>query len=147
MALSLEHVFTITVSIAAPREIGPTPAGYRRVIGITGGTVAGPALNGQVLPGGADWNLIRPDGSVHVWARYELLTDGGDLVAVSNEGLGPGRERDASGEPAPWSCPTRPSFETAAPALAWLNTASFVGELSTAGPGKVTIAVHRVLVG
>jgi hypothetical protein len=144
MSLSLEHAFTITAQIAAAREIGTTPAGYRRVIGITGGTVSGPALNGEVLPGGADWNVIRSDGAVHVLARYEILSDGGDVVSVINEGLGPGRDPGADpGEP--WSCPTRPSFETAAPALAWLNTGSFLGELQTGKPGEVTIAVHRVL--
>jgi hypothetical protein len=147
MTLSLDHAFTITAKIAEPREIGTTPSGYRRVIGITGGTVAGPVLNGEVLPGGADWNVIRADGAVHVWARYEILSDGGDVIAVTNEGFGPGRDRaSATGRPAPWSCPTRPCFETAAPALAWLNTASFVGELRTAGPGQVTIDVHRVRV-
>lgn len=148
MALSLEHAFTITVTIAEPREIGTTPSGYRRTIGITGGTVAGPALNGEVLPGGADWNVIRADGAIHVWARYEILSDGGDVIAVTNDGFGPGRERDpVTGQPAPWSCPTRPCFETAAPALAWLNTTSFLGELRSAEPGHVTIEVHRVQVG
>jgi hypothetical protein len=144
LPLSLEHAFTITVKLDEPREVGPVPAGYRRVIGITGGTVAGPVLNGEVLPGGADWNLVRPDGAVHVQARYEILTDGGDLVSVSNDGLGPGR---AQGQADPWSCPTRPSFETAAPALAWLNTASFLGELRAGEPGQVTIVVYRVLAG
>jgi Protein of unknown function (DUF3237) len=147
MTLSLEHAFTITAKIAEAREIGPTPSGYRRVIGITGGTVAGPVLNGEVLPGGADWNVIRPDGAIHVQARYEILSDGGDIIAVTNDGFGPGRGRDAAaGRPAAWACPTRPCFETAAPALAWLNTASFVGELRAGTPGQVTIDVHRVLV-
>lgn len=123
MTLSLEHAFTITADIAEAREIGTTPSGYRRVIGITGGTVAGPVLNG------------------------EILSDGGDIIAVTNDGFGPGRDRDpVTGRPAPWTCPTRPCFETAAPALAWLNTTSFVGELRTAGPGQVTVDVHRVLV-
>ena len=145
MTLFLDHVFTITAELAEPREVGRTPAGHRRVIGITGGTVEGPALRGEVLPGGADWNVVRPDGAVHVWARYELRSVAGAVISVVNEGLaGPPGEGVTR---ASWWCPTRPVFEVADPDLAWLNTGFFLGELRPGGENRVTIAVQRVVAG
>ncbi|MGH3321614.1 MAG: DUF3237 domain-containing protein [Streptosporangiaceae bacterium] len=79
MTLAVEHAFTLDVDIAAPIEVGAVPTGFRRVIPITGGRVHGPKLNGTVLAGGTDWNLIRTDGAIHVWARYEIRTDEGRL--------------------------------------------------------------------
>ena len=35
----LEHLCDLAVTIAAPVEVGQTPAGLRRMIPITGGTV------------------------------------------------------------------------------------------------------------
>ncbi|MDT0300858.1 DUF3237 family protein [Streptomonospora wellingtoniae] len=142
MALALEHAFTVTVELGEVREVGLTPAGYRRVIPIVGGSVRGPALAGEVLPGGADWNLVRPDGGVHVWARYEIRTAEGAVISVVNEGLG------NSGAGAR-SCATRPVFEAPEGGPVWLNTAFFVGELRlpTAPGGPVGVEVHRVLAG
>ena len=42
------------VQLEEPLEIGSTHWGRRRMIGIAGGRFAGPRLNGDVLPGGAD---------------------------------------------------------------------------------------------
>ena len=151
MTLSLRYAFTITADLAEPRLVGLTPAGYRRIIGITGGTVAGPDLTGVVLPGGADWNVVRSDGAIHVWARYEICSADGAVISVINEGLGrpaaaglpgPGSTPAAA---APWSCPTRPVFEVAAAELSWLNTGFFLGELRPACPDRVTISVHQVV--
>jgi hypothetical protein len=70
---SLEHLCDLAVTIAAPIEVGHTPAGLRRMIPITGGTVTGPQLNGRVLPGGADFQLILSQGTqAHLDARYVL---------------------------------------------------------------------------
>lgn len=146
MTLTLRHSFTLTVECDAPLEFGTTHVGRRRVIPITGGTVTGPDLTGVVLPGGADWNVRRPDGAIHIWARYQLRTADGHLISVINEGLG-AVVTDADGNPTGWSCPTRPTFEVAEGGPTWLDTASFLGELippSTAD-GPVTIEVHRVL--
>jgi hypothetical protein len=59
--------------------------GGRRLVPITGGTVSG-AHPGTVLPGGADWQNILPDGRLDIAARYVLkLHDG--LVEVDSRGL------------------------------------------------------------
>ena len=58
----LEHLCDLAVIISAPVEVGQTPAGLRRMIPITGGTVTGPRVNGKVLVGGADFQLILEGG-------------------------------------------------------------------------------------
>jgi hypothetical protein len=48
---SLEFVFEVVATLEKPLIFGQTGIGERRIIGITGGTVKGPKLNGIVLPG------------------------------------------------------------------------------------------------
>jgi len=83
----LRFVFVAYVDIGAAQEIGETTAGRRRVIPITGGRVEGPRLQGEVVPGGADWQLVRSDGTVELVARYTLRATDGTLISVVNRGL------------------------------------------------------------
>ena len=57
--LGKEPIFTIHAELEAITSLGRTPYGERRVIGILGGTVRGAKLAGRILPGGADWQIIR----------------------------------------------------------------------------------------
>ena len=124
----LEHLCRATVTLATPQELGATPLGERRIIPITGGSFAGERLNGTILPGGADWQLVRPDGAALLDARYTLQTDDGALIYVSNRGLRHGPpavlarlRRGEIVDPAEYSFRTAPTFETGTPAYAWLN--------------------------
>ena len=105
-----------------------TPQGRRRIIGITGGRFSGARLCGRVLPGGADWQLIRADGVADLDARYTLETNDGALIYVRNHGYRHGPrdilERLAAGEsvdPALYYMRTTPLFETGDARYAWLN--------------------------
>ena len=142
MALTLEYAFTIAADLGEIREVGKTHAGVRRVIPIVGGTVTGPSLTGDVLPGGADWNVVRPDGAIHIWARYEIRISDGPIVSVVNEGLAyfDAAAPDAGNTP---SIPTHPVFEVPDGGPMWLATGFFLGELKP-GDGHVTIDVSRV---
>lgn len=109
-------------------RLGRTPVGERRVIGILGGRAEGPKLKGRVLPGGADWQVIRSDGAADIEARYIIESDDGGRVLVSSEGLrhGPAEvlEKIARGEnvdPKLYYFRTVMRFETAEPSLDWLN--------------------------
>lgn len=126
--IELEHLMKVNVTLDPARDLGDAPLGRRRIIGITGGSFAGPRLSGRVLPGGADWQLIRADGVAYLDARYTLQTADGALVYVNNKGYrhGPPEviERLARGEevdPALYYMRATPWFETSAPAYAWLN--------------------------
>ena len=55
--LGKQPIFTIFAELEGITGLGRTPYGERRVIGILGGSVRGPKLNGRILPGGADWQL------------------------------------------------------------------------------------------
>lgn len=79
----LAHLCDLAVTIAALVERGHTPAGLRRTIPITGGTVKGPQLNGCILPGGADFQLILgADTQAHLDARHVIeLNDGSRVFA------------------------------------------------------------------
>ena len=63
----------VNVTLEPARDLGDTPLGRRRIIGITGGSVRRRrASRAGVLPGGADWQLIRADGVAYLDARYTL---------------------------------------------------------------------------
>ena len=137
--LDLELVMTLHVKIAPALEVGEVGAGFRRVIPITGGSFEGPAIQGQVVPGGADWNLTRPDGVAEVWARYTLQTDDGVLVGVTNAGLIV-PQPDGS-----LYARTSPQFEVAGERYVWLRHGVFAGTLTpVVGGGAVQLQFSRV---
>ena len=118
----------IKVTLEPVRELGVTPLGRRRIIGISGGEFSGPRLAGRVLPGGADWQVVRSDGVACLDARYTLETADGALIYVNNKGYRHGPEdvierlgRGEDVDPALYYMRATPWFETAAPAYAWLN--------------------------
>jgi hypothetical protein len=126
---SLQLLYTSSVEVETPLELGKSPYGERRIINIKGGAFSGPKLSGRVLPGGADWQIIRYDGITEVEARYTLQTDDGALIYVSNWGLRHGpkevMERLAAGEKVDASeyyFRTTPIFETGSPDYQWLNS-------------------------
>lgn len=125
---TLQLLYSSRIDIAAPLELGRAPLGQRRVINITGGSFSGPRLAGRVLPGGADWQVVRSDRIVEVDARYTLETDDGALIYIRNWGLRHGPPeviaRLAAGEdvdPGEYYFRTVPVFETGAPKYTWLN--------------------------
>jgi hypothetical protein len=122
------------VEIAEPLVVGDTPLGRRRINPITGGRVDGPRLQGVVLPGGADWQIVRADGGAVLEARYTIRTADSALIYVRNVGLrcGPPEilARLGRGEPvdpAAYYFRTTPRFETGATSYAWLNDLIAVG--------------------
>ena len=83
----LEFAFAIKAKVGPIQDLGQTARGHRRIIDILGGEVHGPKLSGEILPGGADWQIVRPDGTIEVVARYTIRSDKGALVYVQNDGL------------------------------------------------------------
>jgi len=129
-----EFVFEVRADVAAPLVIGPSSHGLRRVVPILGGTVSGPRLSGRVVPGGADWQYVRPDGVLSAEAKYALEADDGTLIMVTNRGIrhGPPEviERLGRGEDVPASAyyfRTVAELEAPIGAYDWMNKALFIG--------------------
>ena len=126
--MKLEPLLRAEITLAPPQELGDTPHGRRRVIAITGGSFRGERLSGRVLPGGADWQLVRADGVAELDARYTLETVDRSLIYVRNFGYRHGppevMRRLLAGEPVDaslYSMRTTPRFETGAERYHWLN--------------------------
>ena len=126
--MKLEAFLKAEITLAPPQDLGDAPLGRRRIVPITGGRFRGERLSGRVLPGGADWQIVRGDGVSQLEARYTLETDDGALIYVHIVGLRHGPPevlaKLAAGEPVDPSryyMRTTPSFETGDERYRWLN--------------------------
>ena len=148
--MTLKPLMTLAVQVA-PAQVTPDgPYGTRRFIPVTGGSFTGERLRGRVLPGGADCQLIRPDGVAELDARIILLLDDGTHVLMRGVGLRHGSadvmSRLARGEPVPPSAyyfRQALLFEAPRGAHDWLNRllALAVGERH---PDGVRLTVFEV---
>ncbi len=149
---ALEHLCDLAVTISPPVDVGMTPRGLRRMIPITGGTVIGPKLNGKVLAGGADFQLILGGGTLaHLDARYVIELDDGSRIWVQNTALRfaspENSQRLMRGEPVNpdeiyFRC--QPQLEAVAQQWAWLNESQFIGTGRRA-PDGVFLSFYRVV--
>ena len=155
MAPTLEFAFTLEVDLSPALELGDTPAGHRRFIPITGGTVEGPKLKATILPGGGDWNVLRDDGIGHLYAKYTIKSEDDVLISVTNEGWvrkfrkqsdeEVGGDKPVMVPEEGWYAKTNPRFEVQDGVHGWLNRTVFVGELRKPTiPHHVTIDVYSV---
>ena len=147
----LEHVCDLAVTISPPVEVGQTAAGLRRMIPITGGVVKGSLLNGKVLAGGADFQLILGGGTqAHLDARYVIELHDGTRVFVQNTALRvaslENSQRIMRGEPVNpaeiyFRC--QPRLEAAGEKWAWLSESQFIGSGRRA-PDGVFLSFYSV---
>lgn len=83
---ALSHAFDVTVTLAQPEEHSWTSAGHRRVVPIIGGSIRG-SVDADILPGGADWQIVRPDGTIEIDSRYSARTPDGAFLLLHARGL------------------------------------------------------------
>jgi Protein of unknown function (DUF3237) len=146
----LVFAFEIRAQVGTPLEMGQVPQGRRRIIQILGGTFAGPGMKGRIVPGGADWQIVRGDGFTELDTRYTLETDKGELIYVQNAGVRHAppdvMKKLLAGEsvdPSLVYFRTIPRFETSAPALQELTRSIFVG-VGERYPTEVVVRFWRV---
>jgi hypothetical protein len=148
---SLRLVYRLDAALDAPLDLGQTPSGHRRIVAFTGGRFDGPELSGELLPdGGADWQIVRPDGGAVADIRYTLRTHDGALLLVTSTGVRHGPPevlaRLARGEevaPGDYTFRTQASIETSDPDLAWLNDGVFIA-VGARRPNGVAYDVYLV---
>ncbi len=132
-AVRTRPLFTMQLKVHM-QVIGEAPGGFRRIGVVTGGVFHGERLSGEVLGGGSDWQIVRPDGAVTLDVRLVLKTHDGAMIGATYRGLRQGppdvMERIDRGEivdPADYYFRISPIFETAAASYAWLNRMLCIG--------------------
>lgn len=138
-----EFAFEEFCTLDAGFHIGATPFGQRNRIGITGGHFEGARIRGKVLPGGADWQLVRADGVIAIEAEYMIQASDGALIHVLNRGIISLGETNAP----PAYVRTAPVFEAPIGPHDWLNKSLFVGTVTPMPEGQapaVRVRIFRV---
>jgi hypothetical protein len=150
IATSLDHICDVAVKVAKPFEIGDVGTGERRIIDILGGSIAGPKFSGKVLPGGADFQIIRPNGFTILEARYAIEANDGALVYVENNGVRFGApdvmakiKRGEPVDPAQVYFKSVIRFETAAEQYRWMMESIFVCS-GARRPDAVELSIFRL---
>jgi hypothetical protein len=146
---TLDFAFEVRLSVGAPRTT-ETSGITRRVIPILDGSFKDAGLEGIVLAGGADWQIVHSDGTTEVDARYDLQTDDGSIIAVENRGLRRGPAAvlqkllaEEGVDPLTYYFRAAAFFRTAAPSYRWLSESVFVGN-GERYPDRVAIRFWRV---
>jgi len=151
--IQTEFIFEAKVTIDNTLVIGPSGRGRTQLVPITGGTFEGPRIKGTVVPGGADWQWIRPDGVMMIEARYTIKTDDGALISVFNSGMAHAIKNDEdkpklgkSNRSSSFYARTVPCFDAPIGPYDWLNKSIFVGTLAVGPPSEkyVIVRVYRV---
>ena len=124
-------------------EIWPIVGGHFEGTGI-----GGQGIRGEVIPGGGDFPVKRPDGVEVIDALYRLKTDDGVQIIIHNKGL-----YYPKTETAPEKFRLAPEFIAPVGKYDWLNRSIFISTLvdvpkamQLAGPGQNDrlIEVYRV---
>jgi hypothetical protein len=140
---TLEAAFDVMVDLGPLEDHRGTSVGHRRVVPILGGRITGDIV-ADILPGGADWQIVRPDGTIEIDSRYSARTASGDLLLLHARGLRTGSPdvlarlgRGEDVDPALYCFRTTVAVETAAPELAHLQRSLFL-----ASARRLADAVH-----
>jgi hypothetical protein len=145
----LTFAFEARVTCAPSERIGHGAGEELWFTPITGGTVDGPRLQGEVVAGGGDWSTTRGDATT-LDARYLLRAADGALIDIVNRGFWRAsadvEERLRRGERVDESefyYRTSPVFRTNAPDHKWLAETVFVG-MAREEDGQVCIRFYAV---
>jgi hypothetical protein len=133
--LRVQPLFTLLLDVAPAINVGATPGVDRRIGVITGGRFEGERMRGTLLPGGSDWQSIRPgDGAWMINVRLALKTDDGEIIGMPYTGIRTGPkdvlDRIAKGEvvkATDYYLRISAQFETSSQKYGWLNRIIAVG--------------------
>ena len=146
--MQLQPLFQFTVEVGPAVDLGALDAIRRRMVPIAGGTVTG-AHRGTILPGGADFQQVRPDGTLEISARYVLSLEEG-LVEVDSRGLRHGTadilsrlDRGEKVDRSEYYFRTAMRFRAASPPLAYLNNVIAVS-LGERHVSAVNLEIYRL---
>lgn len=135
----LEFVLQLNVKLGEAFGVGKTVKGNRFVIPIVGGTFEGPRIKGEVLNGGADYQLQNNElGRTDLEAIYCIRTDDGVNIHVRNNGI-------IANENGKSYFYCSPKFEAPADSkYAWLSNAIYVCRPAGFENGGIVLKVWKV---
>lgn len=136
-SLPVEFLFHMHATLDAPVVVPNGPHGTRVIVGVNGGTVKGPRVNGTVAHLGADWLTMRADGTAQLDVRALINTDDGAAIHVHYTGI------MAPGESGPRII-TAPLFEAGDERYTWLNAVQAVA-VGAPGASSVDYDIYRIL--
>lgn len=147
-APGLSFVTHLSIEVGEPVDLGEVTDGHRRMVPILGGTFSGPELSGQVIPGGADHQILRSASLTELDAEYAMETDRGERIHVHNRGIRAGDPADIAAlvrgeqvDPDRIYFHSIPRLATASPRLRWINERLFVAS-GDRRPGTVELDVY-----
>lgn len=136
----LQHIFDIKAELNAPViYMGETQFGKRTIIPITGGKFYGPEIKGNVMSGGADYQLSDSvSGITHLHAKYTMRTDDGVDIIVENKGIISTYNGSYFFTSPVFEAPVKSKYS-------WLNEAIYVCRPVGGEPGSIILRVWRVI--
>ncbi len=155
MQPELEFSFRIEIQVTKPVVVSKDKEfGKRQLIPIASGTVTG-AIEGKVLPGGIDSQVIDKNGLCRLSARYAIETNSGETFYIENNGIrripAKWREQLFSDDmsffndiaPEDIYFKTVPDFEIYNESLQWLTESLFICSAQRSASG-VYLDMYRV---
>ena len=140
LAPATRLVWTAIVDVADRVDLGPVAGGHRFIVPILGGRFySGPGfdgLDGEVLPGGADRQLLRPDGVKTLDALYEMQTHSGTVITVHNKVI-----TDEDYQPERYAMSVISATVQNGP-FDWLNRRLLIGTLQSARPSRQAVIIR-----
>lgn len=137
--IQTEVVMNLVVTCSKPEPYGVesnSKDGVREfVFPIVGGRFEGPDIRGEVIPGGGDFPLKRPDGVIVIDALYRLRTDDGTTIIIHNKGLIYPTDDGSMG-----TIRLVPEFIAPAGKYDWLNKSIFLSTLVLDFPSQMALA-------
>jgi len=135
-APSMDYVFTIDVAVQPPIVLTESPRGRRVYIPIVGGTVRGPRIQAEIIPGGGDRAVERAGDVMDIHASYLVRTSDDVVIEVDNRG----HWRELPGR-SPYFV-TAPVFATDDDRYRWLTRGVFLGMAHEVDETRIVIDVY-----
>jgi hypothetical protein len=150
--ITTEYIMTLHAPLDPPQDVDSSLQIFNVRLG---GWLRGPAIRGEVIAPSGDWLRVLPNGTRRIDVRLSIRTDDGAIIFMSYTGRATAAPADAAARLAGGETlgPDKlyfiitPTFETAAPAYAWLNNIVTVGKpisLNRSDDRRVTYDIFAV---
>jgi len=138
-SINNKPVLELYVTLTDKVTVGKADDGDRYIVPISGGYFIGKnGISGDVMPGGADWQVVRSDGIKNITAIYSIKEKDGTVIVVDNRGMVANIEGERYAH-------TVPKFHAPEGEHDWLNERMFSGTItSIKSPRAVVIRVYEI---